>query len=55
MNCIWSNDDIQPLSQVDIAVAVATDNGLITPIVTQANEKSVAEISSNIRVRSFIL
>ena len=34
---------------VDIAVAVSLPEGLITPIVTKANEKSVQEISSEIR------
>jgi len=49
MNCIWGDGEIQPLSQVDVAVAVATDSGLTTPIITSANEKSVAEISCDIR------
>lgn len=34
---------------MDISVAVATDNGLITPIVKSADGKSVDEISSEIK------
>ena len=33
----------------DVSVAVDTGNGLITPIVTSAERKGLAEISSNIR------
>ena len=36
-------------STVDISVAVATDSGLITPIVKNANEIGLAEIATNIR------
>lgn len=35
--------------QVDISVAVATDGGLITPIVKRADEKTVEEISSEVK------
>eukprot|EP00939_MAST-03C_sp_MAST-3C-sp1_P004787 g4787.t1 len=36
-------------STVDISVAVATDNGLITPIVRDANLKSLSEIGAEVR------
>ena len=32
-NCIWGEEAMQFFNTVDIAVAVATDNGLITPVV----------------------
>ena len=51
VNSTWNNGDIIELSSIDVSVAVATDSGLITPIVTDANHKSVADISQNIRVR----
>jgi pyruvate/2-oxoglutarate dehydrogenase complex dihydrolipoamide acyltransferase (E2) component len=35
--------------EVDISVAVATESGLITPIVKGASEKGVQEISSTVR------
>lgn len=34
---------------VDVSVAVSTDKGLITPIVFEANNKGLAEISKNIK------
>lgn len=37
--------DIHRFKQADIAVAVATDRGLVTPIVTGANLRGVADIS----------
>lgn len=41
-----------PLTTVDIAIAVATDAGLITPIVPAADGQSVFNISSTVKVRS---
>jgi pyruvate dehydrogenase E2 component (dihydrolipoamide acetyltransferase) len=45
-NVIWTEDALLRLSNVDIAVAVATDGGLITPIVRNADQMSIGEISS---------
>ena len=36
---------IQKNDSIDVSVAVATPSGLITPIITKANEKTVSEIS----------
>ena len=38
--------DIYMFDAADIAVAVATDKGLVTPIVTHADDRSVADIST---------
>jgi pyruvate dehydrogenase E2 component (dihydrolipoamide acetyltransferase) len=38
-----------PVSEVDISIAVATESGLITPIVKGANQKGVHEISAAVR------
>lgn len=38
------------LSSVDISVAVATDKGLITPIVKNADKLSVLNISQRVKV-----
>lgn len=54
MNAVWSGEEAQLLKDVDISVAVATDSGLITPIVKTADNLPLAEISSTLRVR-FIL
>lgn len=48
-NVIWTGDAILKLADVDIAVAVATDGGLITPIVRQADRKSLGALSGEIR------
>ena len=45
-NASWSDDGIKMYSQADISVAVAIDDGLITPIVRNANGKGLRTISS---------
>ena len=42
-------DEIHRFANADIAVAVATDKGLITPIVRAAQTKSVAAISAEVK------
>ncbi|XP_054262430.1 pyruvate dehydrogenase protein X component, mitochondrial-like [Macrosteles quadrilineatus] len=49
MNTLYINDQIIPQATVDISVAVATDAGLITPIVKDADTKSVDQISADVR------
>ncbi len=41
------------LSTVDVSIAVATDKGLITPIVKNADRLSVLDISENVKVSWF--
>jgi pyruvate dehydrogenase E2 component (dihydrolipoamide acetyltransferase) len=45
-NASWSDDAIILWDTVDIAVAVALDDGLITPIVKQADHKGLATIAN---------
>jgi pyruvate dehydrogenase E2 component (dihydrolipoyllysine-residue acetyltransferase) len=45
-NASWSDEAILLWDTVDIAVAVALDDGLITPIVKQADRKGLAQIAS---------
>ncbi len=49
VNVNWSDDGILQFKNADISIAVATDAGLITPIVKKANEKSVEEISADVK------
>jgi pyruvate dehydrogenase E2 component (dihydrolipoamide acetyltransferase) len=49
VNSSWQNSFIRQYNKVDISVAVATENGLITPIVVDANFKGLREISLNIK------
>lgn len=48
-NVSWSEDAIHQYGTVDISVAVATANGLITPIVRDADVKPLSEISQEIK------
>mmetsp|Transcript_8098 Transcript_8098/g.50090 ORF Transcript_8098/g.50090 Transcript_8098/m.50090 type:complete len:455 (-) Transcript_8098:494-1858(-) len=50
-NASWDADarEARFNKQVDISVAVATDGGLITPIVKRADEKTVDEISREVK------
>ncbi len=43
------NQQILQFDQADISVAVAIENGLITPIIKAANSKSLAQISTDMR------
>lgn len=44
------NETYKQLNTVDISMAVATDKGLITPIVKNADKISVLSISENVKV-----
>ena len=48
-NVSWYDDAIVQYNNVDISVAVATDGGLITPIVRNADQKSLAVISNEMK------
>ena len=49
MNAQYSAAGTLQLSSVDVAVAVALKNGLITPIIRRADQKGLAEISTEMR------
>jgi pyruvate dehydrogenase E2 component (dihydrolipoamide acetyltransferase) len=49
LNTSWGNDAVRRYKKVDISVAVATPGGLVTPIVRNADEKSLRQISAEIR------
>jgi pyruvate dehydrogenase E2 component (dihydrolipoamide acetyltransferase) len=48
-NVSWSDDAILAYQDVDISVAVATSNGLITPIIKQADTKSLRQIAAEMK------
>lgn len=48
-NVIWTDDALLKLKSVDIAVAVATDGGLITPIIRNADQISIGAISAEMK------
>lgn len=48
-NASWTDAAILQYNNIDISVAVAIDGGLITPIVRNADQKSVTTISSEMK------
>ncbi len=48
-NASWYDDAIIQYNNVDVSVAVATEGGLITPIVRNADQKSLAQISTEMK------
>ena len=49
VNVQLHGDDIYKYPHADIAVAVATERGLVTPVVKAADQKSIGEISRSVR------
>ena len=45
-NAAWTEDGLLKFQQVDVSVAVAVPNGLVTPVVRQAESKGLAAIST---------
>ncbi len=51
VNISWNSDNtIRHYNSVDISVAVAVNGGIYTPVVRQANTKSIIELAREIRV-----
>ncbi|CAG0910182.1 unnamed protein product, partial [Cyprideis torosa] len=48
-NVSWTDDAVRHYVHADISVAVSTPNGLMTPIVTQAENKGLKEISAEVK------
>ncbi|NLU49817.1 MAG: 2-oxo acid dehydrogenase subunit E2 [Syntrophomonadaceae bacterium] len=49
INVTLDGDAIKVLQDINIGVAVALDDGLIVPVVRNANKKSLAEVSKEVR------
>lgn len=49
VNSSWHETFIRQYNVVDVAIAVSTDNGLITPIVFDAESKGLRSISEEVR------
>ena len=45
LNVIWTPDAVRSFSTVDIAVAVATEHGLVTPVVRAVDSLSISALS----------
>jgi pyruvate dehydrogenase E2 component (dihydrolipoamide acetyltransferase) len=48
-NVVWAEDRILRFAQADIGVAVALEGGLITPVIRNANNKTVSAISAGMK------
>jgi pyruvate dehydrogenase E2 component (dihydrolipoamide acetyltransferase) len=48
-NVSWTDDALHYYDRVDVAVAVATDGGLVTPVVRDAARKELADLSTEVR------
>src|SRR5262245_1656656 len=48
-NASWSDEGVKMYKTADISVAVAIKNGLITPIVRQAEDKRLSDISNEMK------
>lgn len=46
MNAIWTPDAIRRFDGVDIGVAIASDRGLLTPVLRNVDKLSISEIAS---------
>jgi pyruvate dehydrogenase E2 component (dihydrolipoamide acetyltransferase) len=49
VNSMWLDEGLKKNKQIDISIAVSTDNGLMTPIVFNADQKGLATISKNVK------
>jgi pyruvate dehydrogenase E2 component (dihydrolipoamide acetyltransferase) len=49
VNASWSDDAITQHGDIHIGIAVSTPEGLITPVVRNADQKSVADIGADVR------
>ena len=49
INTSWGDDFITQYNNIDISVAVSTDGGLITPIIQNADQKSIIVISNEMK------
>jgi pyruvate dehydrogenase E2 component (dihydrolipoamide acetyltransferase) len=49
VNATWTDEAIRLYDNVDVAVAVATDGGLITPILRHADQKGLSGISNEMK------
>lgn len=48
-NSAWQGDSVRQYNSVDVSVAVATPNGLITPIVTGVEARGLESISAKVK------
>ena len=48
-NCVWAGDKILQLKPSDIAIAVAVEDGLFTPVIRDAEAKTLSNLSKEMK------
>ena len=49
MNVVWTPEAVRRFSSVDIAVAMATERGLMTPVVRSVESRSLSDLSAAVK------
>lgn len=49
MNVIWTPDAVRSFSSVDVSVAVATERGLVTPVLRAVEAMSISAVAAGLR------
>ena len=49
MNVVWTPDAVRSFSTVDVAVAVATDRGLVTPVLRDVTSLTVTAVAAKVQ------
>ena len=49
MNVIWTPDAVRTFATVDVAVAVATDRGLVTPVLRDVTAQTITQVAAQTR------
>ncbi len=49
MNVIWTADAVRTFAAVDVAVAVATDHGLVTPVLRDVTAQTITQVAARTR------
>jgi pyruvate dehydrogenase E2 component (dihydrolipoamide acetyltransferase) len=49
LNVTWGADAVRVYSTVDVSVAIATDNGLITPVLRSVQDMSVSAVATTVQ------
>ncbi|CNG70863.1 Putative dihydrolipoamide s-acetyltransferase component of pyruvate dehydrogenase complex E2 [Mycobacterium tuberculosis] len=49
MNVIWTDDAVREFDEVDVAVAIATPQGLVTPVVRRADSLGLGALAATTR------
>lgn len=48
-NAIWTDEGTRRFEDVDIAIAVAIEGGLVTPVIRGVNRRSLSDVSASVR------